>query len=86
MARDELEETAARVDAAQDSMATDMFTLVTREAEIAHTLLRYVKLQRAYHEATFMLLSSLVPEIERFIRKSLKTNPIFLLIYYFKYF
>lgn len=66
-ARDELEEATAKMDAAHDNLASDMFTLITREAEIAHAFLRYIKLQRAYHEAALMMLEDTVPEIEGFI-------------------
>lgn len=68
-ARDELEEAAVRVEAARDALAADMFALVAKEAQLAHTLLQYVKLQRAYHESALHSLQDTVPELERFISK-----------------
>lgn len=68
-ARDELEDIAIRVEAARDVLAADMFALVAKEAQLAHTLLQYVKLQRAYHESALHSLQDTVPELERFISK-----------------
>lgn len=68
-ARDELEEVGTKVEAARDALAADMFALVAKEAQLAHTLLQYVKLQRAYHESALHSLQDIVPELERFISK-----------------
>lgn len=75
-ARDELEESANKVDAARDSLAADMFTLVAKETQLAHTLLQYVKLQRAYHESALHFLQDTVPELERIINNS-AVKPVF---------
>ncbi|KAJ0177108.1 hypothetical protein K1T71_007117 [Dendrolimus kikuchii] len=75
-ARDELEEAAVRVEAARDALAADMFALVAKEAQLAHTLLQYVKLQRAYHESALHSLQDTVPELERFINDS-SVKPVF---------
>ncbi|KAG7302810.1 hypothetical protein JYU34_012787 [Plutella xylostella] len=75
-ARDELEEAGARVEAARDALAADMFALVAKEAQLAHTLLQYVKLQRAYHESALHSLADTVPELERFINDS-AVKPVF---------
>ncbi|KAI8435799.1 hypothetical protein MSG28_004025 [Choristoneura fumiferana] len=69
-ARDELEEVGTKVEAARDALAADMFALVAKEAQLAHTLLQYVKLQRAYHESALHSLQDIVPELERFISSS----------------
>lgn len=68
-AKEELEEAGNKVEAARDALAADMFALVAKEAQLAHTLLQYVKLQRAYHESALHSLADTVPELERFISK-----------------
>ncbi|KAI5651746.1 rhoGAP domain-containing protein [Phthorimaea operculella] len=75
-AREELEEAGNKVEAARDALAADMFALVAKEAQLAHTLLQYVKLQRAYHESALHSLQDTVPELERFINDS-STKPVF---------
>ncbi|XP_013199854.1 rho GTPase-activating protein 44-like isoform X2 [Amyelois transitella] len=75
-AREELEEAGIRVEAARDALAADMFALVAKEAQLAHTLLQYVKLQRAYHESALHSLQDTVPELERFINDS-SVKPVF---------
>ncbi|XP_049869013.1 rho GTPase-activating protein 44-like [Pectinophora gossypiella] len=75
-AREELEEAGNRVEAARDALAADMFALVAKEAQLAHTLLQYVKLQRAYHESALHSLADTVPELEKFINDS-SVKPVF---------
>ncbi|CAH1645607.1 unnamed protein product [Spodoptera littoralis] len=75
-AREELEDVGIRVEAARDALAADMFALVAKEAQLAHTLLQYVKLQRAYHESALHSLQDTVPELERFINDS-SVKPVF---------
>ncbi|XP_026725108.1 rho GTPase-activating protein 92B-like isoform X2 [Trichoplusia ni] len=75
-AREELEDVGIRVEAARDALAADMFALVAKEAQLAHTLLQYIKLQRAYHESALHSLQDTVPELERFINDS-STKPVF---------
>ncbi|KAG6445873.1 hypothetical protein O3G_MSEX004155 [Manduca sexta] len=75
-AKDELEEAGTKVEAARDALAADMFALVAKEAQLAHTLLQYVKLQRAYHESALHSLQDTVPELERFINDS-SVKPVF---------
>lgn len=64
-----MEDAGNKVEAARDLLAADMFALVAKEAQLAHTLLQYVKLQRAYHESALHSLQDTVPELERFISK-----------------
>ncbi|XP_075973360.1 uncharacterized protein LOC142974750 [Anticarsia gemmatalis] len=75
-AREELEEVGIRVEASRDALAADMFALVAKEAQLAHTLLQYVKLQRAYHESALHSLQDTVPELEKFINDS-SVKPVF---------
>ncbi|XP_028043764.1 rho GTPase-activating protein 44-like [Bombyx mandarina] len=75
-AREELEEAGTKVESARDALAADMFALVAKEAQLAHTLLQYVKLQRAYHESALHSLQDTVPELEKFINDS-SVKPVF---------
>ncbi|XP_026488218.1 rho GTPase-activating protein 44-like [Vanessa tameamea] len=75
-AKEELEDAGNKVEAARDALAADMFALVAKEAQLAHTLLQYVKLQRAYHESALHSLADTVPELERFINDS-SVKPVF---------
>ncbi|XP_072932102.1 rho GTPase-activating protein 17-like [Epargyreus clarus] len=75
-AKEELEEAGIKVEAMRDVLAADMFALVAKEAQLAHTLLQYVKLQRAYHESALHSLQDTVPELERFINDS-SVKPVF---------
>ncbi|XP_059045364.1 rho GTPase-activating protein 44-like [Achroia grisella] len=75
-AREELEEAGTRVEAARDALATDMFALVAKETQLAHTLLQYIKLQRAYHESALHSLQDTVPELERVINDN-ALKPVF---------
>ena len=53
----------------QDTLATEMFQLISREAELAQTVVQYVKLQRAYHESALKILEERIPELEKNISK-----------------
>jgi len=53
----------------QDMLATEMFQLISREAELAMTLVQYVKLQKAYHEHALRILEEKIPELEKNISK-----------------
>ncbi|XP_022130817.2 rho GTPase-activating protein 44 [Pieris rapae] len=75
-AKEEYEDAGNKVEAARDALAADMFALVAKEAQLAHTLLQYVKLQRAYHESALHSLQDTVPELERFINDS-SVKPVF---------
>ncbi|XP_039753813.1 rho GTPase-activating protein 44-like [Pararge aegeria] len=75
-AKEELEEAGNKVESARDALAADMYALVAKEAQLAHTLLQYVKLQRAYHESALHSLQDTVPELERFINDS-SVKPVF---------
>lgn len=46
-----------------------MFQLMSRETELAHTIIQYVKLQRAYHESALHCLEDLIPGLESYISK-----------------
>jgi hypothetical protein len=54
----------------QDMLASEMFHLISREADLAQTVVQYVKLQRAYHESALRILEEKIPELEKNISKS----------------
>jgi hypothetical protein len=53
----------------QDMLASEMFQLISREADLAQTVVQYVKLQRAYHESALRILEEKIPELEKNISK-----------------
>ncbi|XP_076220997.1 rho GTPase-activating protein 44 isoform X2 [Nomia melanderi] len=65
--REELEEAEAKVEQCRDQLAAEMFQLMSRETELAHTIIQYVKLQRAYHESALHYLEELIPGLESYI-------------------
>ncbi|CAL7940842.1 unnamed protein product [Xylocopa violacea] len=65
--REELEEAEAKVEQCRDQLAAEMFQLMSRETELAHTIIQYVKLQRAYHESALHCLEELIPGLESYI-------------------
>ena len=48
----------------QDMLAMEMFQLLSRESQLAETIVQYVKLQRAYHESALKILEEKIPELE----------------------
>ncbi|XP_076299365.1 rho GTPase-activating protein 44 isoform X3 [Lasioglossum baleicum] len=65
--REELEEAEAKVEQCRDQLAAEMFQLMSRESDLAHTIIQYVKLQRAYHESALHCLEELIPGLESYI-------------------
>ncbi|XP_076242658.1 rho GTPase-activating protein 44 isoform X2 [Calliopsis andreniformis] len=65
--REELEEAEAKVEQCRDQLAAEMFQLMSRETELAHTIIQYIKLQRAYHESALHCLEDLIPGLESYI-------------------
>ncbi|XP_078041212.1 rho GTPase-activating protein 17 isoform X4 [Augochlora pura] len=65
--REELEEAEAKVEQCRDQLAAEMFQLMSRETELAHIIIQYVKLQRAYHESALHCLEDLIPGLESYI-------------------
>lgn len=69
--KEELEETEAKVESIRDLLASDMFCLMSKETQLAQTILQYIKLQRAYHESALHCLEDVIPDLECFISKLL---------------
>lgn len=65
--REELEEAETKVEQCRDQLAAEMFQLMSRETELAHTIIQYIKLQRAYHESALHCLEDLIPGLESYI-------------------
>ncbi|XP_034187751.1 rho GTPase-activating protein 44 isoform X2 [Osmia lignaria lignaria] len=65
--REELEGAEAKVEQCRDHLAAEMFKLMSRETELANTIIQYVKLQRAYHESALHCLEELIPGLESYI-------------------
>lgn len=69
--KDELEEIETKVEQCRDHLAAEMFQLMSRETELAQTVIQYVKLQRAYHESAMHCLEDLIPDLECYISKNI---------------
>jgi len=51
----------------QDSLASEIFNLISREAEFSSVLLELIKYQRSYHQTALAVLDKVVPELETVI-------------------
>lgn len=67
--REELEDAESKVEQCRDQLAAEMFQLMSRETELAQTIIQYIKLQRAYHESALHCLEDLIPTMESYISK-----------------
>ncbi|XP_018399869.1 PREDICTED: rho GTPase-activating protein 44-like isoform X3 [Cyphomyrmex costatus] len=65
--REDLEDAESKVEQCRDQLAAEMFQLMSRETELAQTIIQYVKLQRAYHESALHCLEDLIPGLECYI-------------------
>ncbi|XP_012268528.2 rho GTPase-activating protein 44-like isoform X2 [Athalia rosae] len=65
--REELEEAEGKVEQCRDQLAAEMFQLMSRQTDLAQTIIQYVKLQRAYHESALHCLEDLIPQVESYI-------------------
>lgn len=68
--KEELEDAVQRVEQCRDALAVEMFQLISKEAELAQTVVQYVKLQKAYHESALRILEEKIPELEKNISDS----------------
>lgn len=68
--REDLEEAESKVEQCRDQLAAEMFQLMSRETELAQTIIQYVKLQRAYHESALHSLEDLIPGLESYINNN----------------
>ncbi|XP_070517951.1 rho GTPase-activating protein 44 isoform X3 [Cardiocondyla obscurior] len=65
--KEELEDAESKVEQCRDHLAAEMFQLMSRETELAQTIIQYIKLQRAYHESALHCLEDLIPTMEGYI-------------------
>ncbi|KAJ9596527.1 hypothetical protein L9F63_012469, partial [Diploptera punctata] len=68
--KDELEDAEQKVEQCRDALASEMFQLISREADLAQIVVQYAKLQRAYHESALKVLEERIPELENNINDS----------------
>uniref|UniRef100_A0A8D8ZMI3 Rho GTPase-activating protein 17 n=1 Tax=Cacopsylla melanoneura TaxID=428564 RepID=A0A8D8ZMI3_9HEMI len=61
--REELEEAETKVEQCRDTLATEMYNMISREAEIARILVDYVHLQKKQHEEALCHLNETLPEL-----------------------
>jgi len=54
----------------QDSLAAEIFHLISREAEFSSILKELIKHQRSYHQTALAVLDEIVPELETVIGMS----------------
>lgn len=74
--KEELEDAELKVEQCRDMLATEMFTLISKEAHLSNLIVEYAKLQRAYHENALNILGSIIPDLENYIRDS-ATKPVY---------
>jgi len=48
----------------KDSLASEIFQLISREAELSSVLIELIKHQRSYHQTALAVLDEIVPELE----------------------
>lgn len=48
-------------------MASEIFQLISREAELSSVLMELIKHQRSYHQTALAILDEIVPELETVI-------------------
>ncbi|XP_060535096.1 SH3 domain-binding protein 1-like [Cylas formicarius] len=68
--KEDMEEADTKVEQSRDTLATEMFNLLSRENEFSSYILQLLKLQRGYHESALKNLETIIPELERQIGDS----------------
>jgi len=48
-------------------LASEIFQLISREAELSSVLMELIKHQRSYHQTALAILDEIVPELETVI-------------------
>nr|CAD7202488.1 unnamed protein product [Timema douglasi] len=74
--KEELEDAELKVEQCRDHLASEMFQLLSREADLANVVVQYVKLQRVYHESALKLLEKVIPDLETSIDES-SSKPVY---------
>ncbi|GLH02895.1 Rho GTPase-activating protein 17 [Gryllus bimaculatus] len=68
--KSELEDAETKFEQCRDQLASEMFQLVSRESELAHTIVQYAKYQHEYHKAALAKLELIIPKLEKDIDES----------------
>ncbi|XP_030750883.1 rho GTPase-activating protein 17-like isoform X2 [Sitophilus oryzae] len=68
--KEDMEEADFKVEQSRDALATEMFTLLSKENELSSYILQLLKLQRGYHESALKNLETIIPVLERTIGDS----------------
>ncbi|XP_024084074.1 rho GTPase-activating protein 17-like isoform X2 [Cimex lectularius] len=66
--KEEWEEAEAKVEQCRDTLACEIFQLLSKEAELSATLLQYVILQKQHHDTASAFLNELIVEMEGTIK------------------
>ncbi|XP_067118575.1 rho GTPase-activating protein 44-like isoform X2 [Centruroides vittatus] len=74
--KDELEDASMKVEQCRDSLAAEMFALISREPEFAQLIIEWYRLQANYHRAVLGILDSALPSFENII-KDFPQKPVF---------
>lgn len=67
--REELEDAELKVEQCRDQLASEMFQLISREADLAKTIVEYARLQKSYHEKALSVLDDFLPDLEAVVCK-----------------
>ncbi|XP_034247836.1 rho GTPase-activating protein 44-like isoform X2 [Thrips palmi] len=74
--REELEDAELKVEQCRDQLASEMFQLISREADLAKTIVEYARLQKSYHEKALSVLEDFLPDLEAVVYDS-HIRPVF---------
>ncbi|XP_058269711.1 rho GTPase-activating protein 44 isoform X10 [Hemibagrus wyckioides] len=62
--REEMEETANRMEICRDQLSADMYNFVAKEIDYANTFQTLIELQAEYHKKSLEILQSVLPQIK----------------------
>lgn len=74
--KEELEDIELKVEQCKDSLASEIFQLISREAELSSVLIELIKHQRSYHQTALAVLDEIVPELETVVDSN-PSKPVF---------
>ena len=70
----ELEEATNKVEQSKDLFATEVFSFISHEPDMAQVYLDFLKLQSIYHKKALQVLEESIPKLEKIISKLFTTN------------
>jgi len=74
--REEFEDAELKMEQCRDTLAIEMYQLLSKEADLAARIVDYVHLQRGYHEKAIQVLNSFIPDLELVVQES-PIRPVF---------